>query len=108
MASDKAQVAFFAEQMAGAGTITFRPMFGEYGVYCDGRVVAFVCDNTLYLKPVPEVLALLEDPVMEPIYPGSKDYVRIEAELDEPERLAMRVRVVADAVAEKAPRKRKG
>lgn len=107
MSSDKAQVAFFAEQMAGAGTITIRPMFGEYGIYCDGKVVAFVCDNTLYLKPVPEVLALLDDPVMEPIYPGSKDYVRIEGELDEPERLAELVRVVAAAVPEPKPRKTK-
>jgi TfoX/Sxy family transcriptional regulator of competence genes len=108
MASDRDQVAFFAEQMAGAGAITYRPMFGEYGLYCDGKVVAFVCDNTLYLKPVPEALALLDDPVLEPIYPGSKDYIRIDAELDEPERLAVLVRVVAAAVPEKKPRRKKG
>jgi TfoX/Sxy family transcriptional regulator of competence genes len=108
MASDRGQVEFICEQMAGAGTITFRPMFGEYGIYCDGTVVAFVCDDQLFLKPLPEALALIAEPVMAPAYPGSKDYILIERELDEPEALARLVRAVADAAPARKPRKKKG
>lgn len=25
-------------------------MFGEYGIYCDGRMVVFVCDDWLFVK----------------------------------------------------------
>ena len=25
-------------------------MFGEYALYCDGKVVALVCDDALYVK----------------------------------------------------------
>jgi TfoX/Sxy family transcriptional regulator of competence genes len=94
-----------AEQMAGAGAITVRPMFGEYGVYCDGKVVAFICDNTLFLKPLPALLAVLDEPEMAPCYPGSKDYVVVTDELDDPERLAFLVRTVADAAPEPKPKK---
>ena len=36
MASRKDYVEYVAEQCGGAGAITWRPMFGEYGLYCDG------------------------------------------------------------------------
>jgi TfoX/Sxy family transcriptional regulator of competence genes len=26
-------------------------MFGEYGIYCDGRTIALVCDDLFYVKP---------------------------------------------------------
>ena len=37
MASHLSYVNFVCEQMAGAGTITWRRMFGEFGLYCDGK-----------------------------------------------------------------------
>ena len=30
--------------------LTARAMFGEYGLYLDGRMVALVCDSTLFVK----------------------------------------------------------
>lgn len=107
MASDRSVVEHMAEQMAGAGHISFRPMFGEYGIYCDGKVVAFVCDNTLFLKPLPALLAVLDSPEMGPCYPGSKDYVIVTNDLDDPERLARLVRIVAEAAPEPKPKKPK-
>ena len=32
------------------GRVTARPMFGGYGLYCDGIFFGLVLDNTLYLK----------------------------------------------------------
>ncbi len=54
MASSKETIDFLLEQMAGAGTITARKMFGEYGMYCDGKIMALVCDDELFVKrPTP-------------------------------------------------------
>ncbi|HHS82096.1 MAG TPA: competence protein TfoX, partial [Devosia sp.] len=43
MASSQEFVDFVVEQMGGAGTISARKMFGEYGVYCDGKLIGLVC-----------------------------------------------------------------
>lgn len=45
MASDLDFVEFVVDQMENAGVITYRKMFGEYALYCEGKVVALVCDN---------------------------------------------------------------
>ncbi len=51
MASSQGTVDFIVEQMASAGTVSARKMFGEYGIYCDGKMVALVCDDRLFVKP---------------------------------------------------------
>ena len=50
MASSMSYVEFVMEQLAGAGTITCRRMFGEYGLYCDGKYFACVCNDRLLVK----------------------------------------------------------
>lgn len=50
MASTLEYVQFVAEQLNNAGTITYKKMFGEYGLYCDGKFFATVEDNQLYVK----------------------------------------------------------
>ena len=107
MATDKATVGHFADQMAGAGHIAFRPMFGEYGLYCDGRVVAFACDDQLFLKITPGSERLLPGGTRAPCYPGSKDYFLIADELDDPQALAALVRAVAADVPEKKAKAKK-
>ncbi|RKY80895.1 competence protein TfoX, partial [candidate division KSB1 bacterium] len=49
MASDLSFVEFVAEQMEDAGLITYRKMFGEYALYCNGKVTALICDNQLFV-----------------------------------------------------------
>lgn len=51
MASDRKTVEFLVEQMAGGGTVSAKAMFGEFGIYCDGEMVALVCDDHLFVKP---------------------------------------------------------
>ena len=51
VASDIGFVEYVCEQIRGAGHVSHRRMFGEFAVYCDGKVVAFVCDNQFFLKP---------------------------------------------------------
>jgi TfoX/Sxy family transcriptional regulator of competence genes len=98
MASDIGFVEYVCEQIRDAGRISHRRMFGEFAVYCDGKVVALVCDNQFFLKPTPAGKALL-DPVKEaPPYPGAKNYFLIDAQLDDAESAAEIVRVTAAAL----------
>lgn len=41
---------FVLEQLAGAGRVTPRRMFGGVGLYLDGLFFALIADDTLYLK----------------------------------------------------------
>ena len=50
MLSRQHTVDFIVEQIGAAGSISARKMFGEYGIYCDGKMVALVCDDQLYVK----------------------------------------------------------
>lgn len=73
MVSDKAYVGSVVEALAPLN-VRSRAMFGEYGLYCDDKVVGFICDNQLLLKPLdPPVAAVKELPMAE-AYPGSKLY----------------------------------
>jgi len=51
MASQQRTTDYIVEQIATAGSVSARKMFGEYGIYCDGKLVALVCDDQLFVKP---------------------------------------------------------
>jgi hypothetical protein len=51
MGSRQTTVDFILEQIATAGTVNVRKMFGEYAVYCDSKVVGLICDDQLFIKP---------------------------------------------------------
>jgi TfoX/Sxy family transcriptional regulator of competence genes len=106
MATDPDFAAWTAELLAGAGPVTARKMFGEYGLFLDGKCVALVCDGRVFVKPWPAVLALVDSPALAPPYPGAKDHVVLEAELDDPELMVRLIRAVWDAMPVPKPRKR--
>ena len=94
MASQQSTVAFIAEQMANAGTISARKMFGEYGIFCDGKMVALVCDDKLFVKPTATGRAFIGDVAEAPPYKGAKPCFVISAEKwDDDEWLAELIRV---------------
>ena len=111
MATSAATVDHLLDLLSAAGNLSARKMFGEYGLYLDGTIVAFICDNTLFLKPTPGALSLLPDVDQGPCYPGSKPYLILTETLDDPD-LAMRAlrAVAADAPPPKpkTPKKTKG
>jgi TfoX/Sxy family transcriptional regulator of competence genes len=95
MSSDQSFVEFIADQMAVAGNITYRKMFGEYAVYCDGKVVALVCDNQLFVKPTGNGKTYIGDVCEAPPYPGAKMYFLIEAAYEDPEWISGLIRITA-------------
>jgi DNA transformation protein and related proteins len=80
MSSQKSNVDYLLEQIAGAGNVTARAMFGEYAFYCDGKVVALFCDDQLFVKPTKAGAAHLTVIVEAPPYPGAKLHYMISGE----------------------------
>jgi TfoX/Sxy family transcriptional regulator of competence genes len=80
LSTSKQTVAFIEDQLAGL-PIRTKPMFGEYALYVDDKVVGFICDDTLFIKPSEVDAALLEGTVMAPAYPGSKLYHSVPGDL---------------------------
>lgn len=59
MASSPDFIKFVADQVAAAGdNIRYRKMFGDYMLYCDDRPVLLICDDTVYVKQIPETMAI--------------------------------------------------
>lgn len=50
MASKLEFVQYIVEQLHDAGCVSYRKMFGEYGLYLDGEILALVCDNQFFIK----------------------------------------------------------
>ena len=78
MASHREFVEFITEQLREAGDVRARPMFGEYGLYCDGMFFAVICDDQLFVKPTPQGEAAFPQLPKEPPYEGAKDYLLAE------------------------------
>ena len=71
-ATTQKTVDFLLEQMAGAGDVSARAIFGEFGIYCDGKIVALVCGNELYVKPTAAGRAFIGEVIEAPPYQGAK------------------------------------
>jgi TfoX/Sxy family transcriptional regulator of competence genes len=95
MGTQGATMEHLLDLLQAAGPLRAKRMFGEYALYLDDRVVAFVCDDSLFLKNLPEVRALLPEAPLAPAYPGSKDYILAAEVLDEPERVVAALRMTA-------------
>jgi DNA transformation protein and related proteins len=109
LASEPGFVEYVCDQMSGAGRVTSRKMFGEYAVYCGGKVVALVCDDQLFVKPTPGGRSFIGEPVEAPPYLGAKPAFLIEDRLDDREWLSGLITVTArelPAPKPKRPRRR--
>lgn len=80
MATKQSTADYLVDQLAGAGDISIRKMFGEYALYCEGKVVALICDDQFFIKPTDPGKAFIGTVTEAPPYPGAKDYYRIDEE----------------------------
>lgn len=109
MATSQRTADFILEQSATAGDMSARKMFGEYALYCDGKTVAFICDDQLFMKPTTAAADFLDDSHLAPAYPGSKDYYCVpEDMLEDTEWLCRFIRATWELVPYPKPKKPKG
>jgi DNA transformation protein len=108
VSSQQKTVDYIVEQSAAAGTIAAKKMFGEYGMYCDGKVMAFICDDQLFIKPTEAGRAYLGEVTEAEAYPGSKMYFLVDGDRwDDADWLAGLVKATADDLPAPKPKKAK-
>lgn len=88
-------VQFIADQMQGAGRISYRSMFGGYAFYCDRKVTALVCDNELFIKPTAAGKKFIGEVTEAPPYAGAKPYYLIQDMIDDKEWMCELIRLTA-------------
>ncbi|MDL2292505.1 TfoX/Sxy family protein [Acholeplasma sp. OttesenSCG-928-E16] len=103
MASTVSFVNFIVDQIDGA---YFKKMFGEYGVYLEGKMILLICDDTLFVKPSEKIENILKSRHLAPPYNGAKDYYVI-SELEDKEYLNMLAKIKFDETPYPKPRKLK-
>lgn len=72
MASSKEYLAYVLEQLSETEAVRYRPMMGEYLIYCRNKLVGGVYDDRFLVKPTRSAVALLPDAPREEPYPGGK------------------------------------
>ena len=80
MATTKEYLDFVLEQLSGLPGIDYKRMFGEYLIYKNGKPVLLVCDNTVFVKKLPELAELMQDAPEGLPYEGTKPHYMLDVE----------------------------
>ena len=105
MSSNADFVQYIADQCSGAGEITVKKMFGDYGIYCDGKIFGLICDDRFYLKPTEAGRSRLRNVELCPPYEGAKDYFYI-GDVDDRDYVSMLVRETCRELPMPKPKKK--
>lgn len=80
MATTAEYIEFVCEQARGAWDVRYKKMFGEYMVYVNDKPVLLVCDNTVFVKKLPDVQSLLCNADVGVPYGGAKEHYVLDIE----------------------------
>ena len=105
MATTKDYIEFVCEQVRGAGALRYRKMFGEYMVYCNEKPVLLVCDDTVFVKILPELDALMAGAERGCPYEGAREHYILD--IDDAEHARAVVAAVETATPLPKPKKKK-
>lgn len=106
MSTNKEYLGFVLEQLSGLDGITHRSMMGEYIIYYHGKIVAYLCDNRLLVKPVASAKALMPDARFEPPYEGAKEMLLVD-NIDDSDFLTELFEAMYDELPEPKAKKKK-
>ena len=98
MASSKEYLEYVLEQLNETEGLRYRPMMGEYLLYCRDKLVGGVYDDRLLVKPTKSALLLLPDAPREEPYPGGKPMLLV-TEMENKRLLRELLEAVASDVA---------
>lgn len=107
MASNQQFVEYVIEQMDSAEQISYKKMFGEYGLYFEDKIFALICDNKLFIKPTAAGKEYITDVVEAPPYPGAKPSFLIEDKIEDRKWLKELVHLTVRELPEPKPKKKK-
>jgi len=106
MASSLDFVEYVCTQIGGAGQITYKKMFGEYGVYCNGKIIGVICDNQFFVKKTAAGAEIYSDCEEAAPYTGAKSHFLIDS-VDDPNLMARFISATYDELPEPKTKKKK-
>lgn len=106
MASSNEFLEFILEQLDPDLEPTYKKMFGEYGIYSHGKIVALVCDDSLFIKPTKAGGEFIKNPTLAPPYPTAKPYFLIDEGLEDPVFLSELIRITEKELLPPKPKKK--
>ena len=107
MASKLEFVEFVVGQMQNAGVIEYKKMFGEYGFYCNGKIVALICDNKLFVKPTEAGRTFIGDVVEASPYPGAKPALLLNEQIEDADWISKLINITEKELPAPKPKKRR-
>jgi TfoX/Sxy family transcriptional regulator of competence genes len=107
MASDLSFVEYVVDQFDEDCAVTYKKMFGEFGLFSGGKMFGLICDDRLLFKPTDGGREFIENVVEAPPYPGAKPCLLIEDQIDDSEWLSELARITTRELPAPKPRKRK-
>lgn len=95
MGSDVGFVEFVVDQIDADCAVTYRKMFGEFGLYSHGTFFGLICDDSLFIKPTEAGRTFIGDVAEAPAYPGARPSFLIEDKVEDGPWLSELVRITA-------------
>lgn len=84
MATSKEFIEYVLEKVRTDGKVDCKKMFGEYMVYANEKPVLLVCDNSVFVKILPETREILGSDAQTGMpYDGAKEHFFIDPDDDE-------------------------
>ena len=80
MATSKEYIEYVMSSIGLTGNARYKKMFGEYMVYVNDKPVLLVCDNTVYVKKLPEIEELMSGAECGVPYDSAKEHYILDIE----------------------------
>lgn len=97
MSTSHTTITQLLDHLVNAGDVSAKKMFGEYALYCDGKVVALVCDDQLFVKPTVSGRSYIGECIEGFPYPGAKPWFLISGDFwDDPDWLTELIVITAN------------
>ena len=78
MATTKDYLQYILDQISDLDNITYRKMMGEYILYYNWKIIWWIYDNRLLLKPTDKVKKLINNLEMQIPYPWAKEMIYVD------------------------------
>jgi len=99
-------IEYVCGQIEGTGAVRYKKMSGEYMVYVNDKPILLVCDNTVFVKILPCLDALMSDAEKGHPYSGAKEHYILD--IDDASLAREVVAVLEPVTPLPKPRKKKG
>ena len=106
MASNLEFVEYVCDQISGAGEISYKKMFGEFTIYCDGKVIGLICNNQFFVKKTEKGASALPGCEEAEPYQGAKPCLLIDS-VDDRDLMTKFISATYRELPEPKPKKKK-